>query len=123
MHPRMTHHHPQPTRSSASSQLRRPNFSYVVGLLLFFVALLVGGSLGLVRGALLVVEGLPALTENLADLTEGDARVLLTDVLALLIGEEHVGRETTLGSVRVLLAAPLGLLGAALGSRCLRHLE
>lgn len=35
------------------------------------------------------------------DLTEADAGVLLTDVLALLVGEEHVGRETTLGSVGV----------------------
>lgn len=34
-------------------------------------------------------------------LTELDAGVLLTDVLALLVGEEHVGRETTLRCVRV----------------------
>lgn len=34
-------------------------------------------------------------------LTELDAGVLLTDVLTLLVGEEHVGRETTLGCVRV----------------------
>lgn len=75
--------------------------SYVVGLLLVLITLLVGGSLGLIGGTLLVVEGLPALTEDLADLTEGDAGVLLTDVLTLLVGEEHVGRETTLRSVGV----------------------
>lgn len=34
-------------------------------------------------------------------LTELDTGVLLTDVLTLLVGEEHVGRETTLGCVRV----------------------
>jgi len=33
--------------------------------------------------------------------TEADARVLLTNVLALLIGEEHVGREATLGRVGI----------------------
>lgn len=37
----------------------------------------------------------------LGALTELDAGVLLTDVLTLLVGEEHVGRETTLGCVRV----------------------
>jgi hypothetical protein len=37
--------------------------------LLFLVALLVGGGLGLVWSALLVAEGLPLLTEELADLT------------------------------------------------------
>lgn len=92
----------------------------VVRSLLILVALLVGGSLGLVGGALLVVEGLPAFTEDLAnlacslcqlavpggrnlggELTERDTRVLLTDVLALLVGEEHVGRKTTLGRVGV----------------------
>jgi hypothetical protein len=34
-------------------------------------------------------------------LTERDAGVLLADVLALLVGEEHVGGETTLGGVGV----------------------
>ena len=33
--------------------------------------------------------------------TEADAGVLLTDGIALVIGEEHVGRKTTLGGVRV----------------------
>lgn len=33
--------------------------------------------------------------------TEGDAGVLIPDVLALLVGEEHIGRKTTLGRVRV----------------------
>jgi hypothetical protein len=34
-------------------------------------------------------------------LTEADAGVVLTDLLAVLVGEEHVGRETTLGGVGV----------------------
>jgi len=34
-------------------------------------------------------------------LTEGDTGVLLTDILALLVGEEHICRETALGGVRV----------------------
>ena len=75
--------------------------SYVVGGLLILISLLVGSSLGLVGSTLLVVESLPALAEKLADLTEGDARVLLANVLTLLVGEEHVGGETTLGGVRV----------------------
>ena len=33
--------------------------------------------------------------------TEGDAWVLVADVLTLLVGEEHVGRETTLWRVGV----------------------
>jgi hypothetical protein len=94
--------------------------AYVVGLLLILVSLLVGSSLGLIRGALLLAQSLPALTEDLADLawregsetcqmprnkntklTERDTGVLLTDVLTLLIGKEHVGRQTTLGSIGV----------------------
>lgn len=100
---------------------------YIVGGLLILVTLLVGGSLGIVGSTLLVVEGLPALTEettdlafhgekwlvrlwiktnkhrehDYGDLTELDTRVLLTHILTLLVGEEHVRRETTLGCVRV----------------------
>ena len=33
--------------------------------------------------------------------TKGDAGVLLVDVLALLVGEEHVGRETSLGGIGI----------------------
>lgn len=33
--------------------------------------------------------------------TEGDARVLLADLVTVVIGEEHVGRQATLGSVGV----------------------
>jgi hypothetical protein len=33
--------------------------------------------------------------------TEGDARVLFTNILTLVVGEELVGRKTTLGRVRV----------------------
>jgi hypothetical protein len=75
--------------------------TYVVGLLLILVSLLVGGSLGLIRSTLLLVKSLPSLTEELADLTERDTRVLLTDVLTLLVGEEHVGGEATLRGVGV----------------------
>lgn len=75
--------------------------SYVVGLLLILVPLLVGSGLGLVRRALLVAQSLPPLTEDLADLAESDARVLLANVLTLLVGEEHVGGQATLGCVGV----------------------
>jgi hypothetical protein len=34
-------------------------------------------------------------------LTELDARVLLADLVALVVGKEHVGRKTTLGRVGV----------------------
>ena len=71
---------------------------------------------------MLVVESLPSLTKDLANLTcgcacksawfnrvsemerghtEGDARVLFTDILALLVGEEHVCGKTTLGGVGI----------------------
>lgn len=33
--------------------------------------------------------------------TKGDAWVLIANVLALLIGKEHVCRETTLGSIGI----------------------
>jgi hypothetical protein len=41
---------------------------YLVGGLLFLVALLVGGGLGVVWRTLLLVQGLPLLSEKLADL-------------------------------------------------------
>lgn len=75
--------------------------THVVSLLLVLVSLLVGGGLGLIRDTLLLVESLPSLTEELADLAERDAGVLLTDVLSLLVGKEHVRRKTTLGGVGV----------------------
>ena len=34
-------------------------------------------------------------------LTKADAGVLLVDILALFIGEEHVGREASLGGIGV----------------------
>jgi len=74
---------------------------YLVGSLLVLVPLLVGSGLGLIRRALLVRQSLPALTEDLANLPEGDAGVFSSDVLALLVGEEHVGGEATLGGVGV----------------------
>ncbi len=75
--------------------------SYIIGLLLVLIPLLIGSSLGLVGRALLVAESLPPLTEDLADLAESHTRVLLTDVVTLLVGEEHVGGEATLGRVGV----------------------
>ena len=36
-----------------------------------------------------------------AELTELDARVVLANLLACLVGEEHVGGKTTLGGVGV----------------------
>jgi hypothetical protein len=36
-----------------------------------------------------------------AELTELDAGVVLADLVALLVGKEHVGRQTTLGRVGV----------------------
>lgn len=86
--------------------------------LLVLVALLVGGSLVLVGLALGVGESLPLVTEHLADLawvgvrwrdeksedslhTEGDARVLFADLVTVVVGEEHVGRQATLGSIGV----------------------
>jgi hypothetical protein len=95
----------------------------VVSLLLILVSLLVDGSLGLVRSTLLLVEGLPSLTEELADLAERDTGVLLTDVLTLLVGEEHVGGKTTLGGVGVLLGALRGPGTTLSGSSSLRHFE
>lgn len=48
-------------------------------------------------------------------LTELDAGVLFTDVLALLVGEKHVGRQTTLGGVGVL--DYFGLAGTSCAQR------
>lgn len=41
------------------------------------------------------------MTVVLGSLTELDAWVVLTDLVTLLVGEEHVGGETTLGGVGV----------------------
>jgi hypothetical protein len=38
---------------------------------------------------------------GVASHTEADARVLVTNVLTLLVGEEHVGRQTTLRRVGI----------------------
>jgi len=95
----------------------------IVSSLLILVTLLVLGSLGLVWGTLLVVQSLPSLTKNLADLTEADSRVFITDVLALLVSKEHVGGQTTLGRVRVLLLLLSSGLGSTLLGGFLRHSE
>lgn len=110
------------TSCSTLANAHRLLSTYVVGRLLILIALLVLSSLGLIWSTLLVVQGLPSLTEDLADLacnhaasacfdwktrmdiashTEADARVLIADVLTLLVGEEHVGRETALGRVGI----------------------
>jgi len=75
--------------------------TYVVSLLLVLVSFLVGSSLSLVGGTLLVAQCLPPLSQNLADLAEGNTRVLLADIVPLLVREEHVGRETSLGGIGV----------------------
>jgi len=90
-------------------------FSSVVLGLLVLISLLVGGSLLLIWLALLLVEGLPLVAEDFANLAKADARVLLTDVIALFVGEEHVGRETALGRVGVLLLLLTTTLGLGLG--------
>lgn len=96
--------------------------TYVVACLLALVSLLVGFGFGLIRLALFRVERLPSLTEDLANLTysaramsahspetldrvvsrtKADSGVLLPHVVTLLVGEEHVGRQTTLWCIGV----------------------
>jgi hypothetical protein len=36
-----------------------------------------------------------------SELTKGDTGVLLVDIVTLLVGEEHVGRETSLGGIGI----------------------
>ncbi len=67
---------------------------YVIRLNLILLALPISGSLGLVRGPLFIVQSHPALTNDLADLTKHNARILVSDILALLVGKEHVGGQT-----------------------------
>jgi hypothetical protein len=71
---------------------------------------------------LLLAQGLPPLSEDLANLactrrarsafvsrpggqpgalTKGDAFVLSSDIITLLVGKEHVGGKTTLGCVGI----------------------
>merc|ERR1712130_754124 len=69
------------------------------------------------REPLLVVQALPLLTKDLADLAELDTGVLLANLVALVVGEEHVGGQATLRHVGVLLSlAAGGLVGALAGS-------
>ena len=89
-----------------------------VGGLLLFVALLVSGSFVVVGLALRLAQSLPLVTKLLANLacrdvryvrrswrinspTEADAGVLLANLVAVVIGEEHVGGQTALGRVGV----------------------
>lgn len=103
----------------------RPTDAYIIGRLLILVALLVRSSLGFVWLALLVVQRLPAFTEDLSDLacktqrmsvndlrdlisdvderTKGDSGILISNILTLVVGEEHVGREGTFGRVGILV--------------------
>ena len=64
--------------------------TYVVLGLLLFVSLLVSSSLGLIWCSLFLVQSLPLVTENLPDLAEADTRVLFSDCVSLVVGEEHV---------------------------------
>ena len=86
------------------------------------VSLLVGLSLLLIWLTCLLIQGLPSVSKNFADLactresawsarlrsdivsmvrTEADTWVLIANVLTLLVGKEHVSRETTLGRVGI----------------------
>jgi hypothetical protein len=102
----------------------RSTYSVVASLFALITFLV---SLGLVFERLLVLLGqfLPLLTEKLADLacerlaiedadrvgglkvnkhdklTKADARVVAADLVTVLVGKEHVGRQTTLGCVGV----------------------
>jgi hypothetical protein len=78
--------------------------TYIVCLFLVFIALFVGGSLGLIRGALLISERLPPLSEDLADLCKRDAGVFLAHIIALLVGEKHVCRKASLGGIGICYA-------------------
>ena len=110
------------------------NTYIIVTRLLIFVALLVGFGFGLIWFALLHVKCLPPFSENLADLacsatpsissshythegrgpmpTKGDAWIFLSYIVALFVGKEHVGGETTLRGVGIYRCSQLG--------RCLR---
>lgn len=72
----------------------------VLGLLLF-VSLLVSSSLGLIWCSLLLGQGLPLVSEDLADLTKADTRILFSDGISLVVGEEHISRETSLGRIGI----------------------
>lgn len=49
--------------------------------------------------------------------TEGNARVLLADGFTLLVGEEHISGETTLGSIGVCDSRLVGCNGAGVIER------
>ena len=115
---------PISTSCSTLANAHRLFSTYVVGRLFILIALLVLSSLGLVWSTLLVVQRLPSLAEDLANLacvdavsvcstetegfiashTEANTRVLVPNILTLLVGEEHVGGETTLGRVGIFKA-------------------
>ena len=93
-----------------------------VGLHLRLVAHLVRLVLVLVHGLGLCVQLLPALARLLGHLCEFDARDLLHDLGAVVIGEDQVGGHWRLGRVGVLLGlfflapgSPLALAPLALG--------
>jgi hypothetical protein len=87
---------------------------------LLFISLLVSDGLLFIGLSVGLVHALPDLAELTAKgtckaltrgekkkkkkdrvLTKGDAGVLLADTLTVLVGKEHVGRETALGSIGV----------------------
>jgi len=93
----------------------------IVACLLILISLLVLCSLGFIGSSLLSIECLPSFTKDLANLAKGDTWVLVTDILTLLVGEEHVGGKTTLWRVGVLLLLLGAGLGGSLGGLLLRH--
>jgi len=94
---------------------------HIVVRFFVFITLLVCFGFLFIRAALDVSQGLPALTEELADLTERNAWILLTNIVTLLVGEEHVGRQATLRGIRVLLLALILDAALATGGLFLRH--
>ena len=121
-------------RRPVARQLQKHNVgecsTHLILGLLILVSLLVCRSLVFVRDALLFVQGLPSVTKNFSDLacgrvlrvcdfdqvwdrrTEADAWVFVADILALLVGKEHVRGQTTLGRVGICEAGVSGKLHA-----------
>lgn len=106
--------------------------AYIVASLLALIALLVVFGFGLIWFALLSIQCFPSFTEDFANLacimgvfisrghyisgaghTKADARVLLSHVVTLLVGKEHVSGEATLGRVGI-----WEIFGSAIASVC-----
>lgn len=80
----------------------------LVGSLFVLVSLLIGSSLLLVRDLLSISESLPLLTESLTNLAKGDTGVVGSDGVTVIVGEEHVSGQGTLGGVGVYVSNASG---------------